>query len=155
MYSTWFSASPRGYCDRNFLLGCASGLYLRGADSDECWEETPLEGVFEVELGSDVRSIMGGLGDLDGLEFLDMAEGEREDGKEDREVRRLLLANGLPFEVLERVLERVLNRGSEVILFVMATDEVSLVEVVPRVDGRCCWSFCISAIFFLVSRVVR
>lgn len=120
-------------------------MYLRGADSDECWEDTPLEGVFEFELGSEVRSIMGGLGDLEGLEFLDMSEGEREDGKEDREVRRLLLANGLPFEVLEKVLER----GAEVLL-AMAV-EVSLAVVVPRVEGRCC----ISAIFFLVSRVVR
>lgn len=70
MYSTWLSVWPRGYCDRSFLAGCASGLYLRGADNDECCDDTPLEGVFEFELGSDVRSvsIMGGLGDLDGLE---------------------------------------------------------------------------------------
>jgi hypothetical protein len=92
IYSTWFSVSPLGYCDRNFLLGCASGLYFLGAERDECCEDTPLEGAFEFELGSDVRSVFilgGGLGLRDGLEFLDMIEGEREEGKEDREVRRL------------------------------------------------------------------
>jgi hypothetical protein len=90
MYSTWFSVFPRGYCDRNFLAGCASGLYLRGADKDECCEDTPLEGVFEFELGSEVRSvsIMGGLGDLDGLECRDITEGDLEDGNEDSDVLR-------------------------------------------------------------------
>jgi hypothetical protein len=37
----------------------------------------PLDGVFELELGSDVRSvsIIGGFGLLEGLEFRDIAEG--------------------------------------------------------------------------------
>jgi len=50
----------------------------------------PLEGVFEFELGSEMRSvsIMGGLGDLDGLlECLDIAEGDLEEGNEDRDWR--------------------------------------------------------------------
>lgn len=64
---------------------------------DECCEETPLEGVFEVELGSEVRSvsIMGGLGDLDGLR--DIALGDREEGNEDRDVLRAP-APALPLE---------------------------------------------------------
>jgi hypothetical protein len=77
---------------------------LRGADRDECGEcceDMPLEGVFEFELGSDVRSvsIIGGFGLLDGLECLDMAEGDREEGKDDREVLRLLIPE-LPFEMV-------------------------------------------------------
>jgi hypothetical protein len=122
IYSTWFSAlSPRGYCDRSFLLECAFGLYFREADSEECWEDISLEGVFEFELGLEVRSvpIMGGLGDLDGLlECLDIAEGDLEGGKEDRDVRRF--AGALPLEL-----------------------QVSVVAVVPLVVGRC-WTACIA-----------
>lgn len=82
---------------------------------------------------------MGGFGDRDGREFLDIAEGDRDDGKEDKEALRLLLpGNEVPFEVLEKVFES----GAAV--------EVSVVEIVPRVVGRC-----ISAIFLLVSFVVR
>lgn len=83
MYSTWFSLDPRGYCDLNLRLGCASALY-RGMgttllpDSDECCEEmpVPVEGVLDFELGSDVRSgsepmapplALGGIGERDGL----------------------------------------------------------------------------------------
>jgi hypothetical protein len=117
IYSTWFSLSPRGYCDRSFLLGCASGLYFRGAERDECCEDTPLDGVFEVELGSEFRSvsIMGGLGDLDGLECRLIAEGEREEGNEDSEVLRF--AGALPLE--------------------LQVDMVSVVPAVPLVVGRC------------------
>ena len=121
IYSTWFSAlSPRGYCDRSFLLECASGLYFCGADSEECWEDIPLQGVFEFELGSEVRSvsIMGGLGDLDGLlECLDIADGDLEEGKEDRD---WWFAGALPLEL-----------------------QVSVVPVVPLVVGRC-WTACIA-----------
>ena len=93
-------------------------MYLRGADSDECWEETPLEGVLELELGSEVWSvsIIGGLGLLDGLGCLvDIAEGERLEGKDDREVLRLT-----PAEPLEIVVVRV-----------------SVVSTAPLVVGRC------------------
>lgn len=72
----------------------------------------PLEGVFE--LGSEVRSvsIMGGLGDLDGLlECRDIADGDLEEGNEDRDWR---FAGALPFEL-----------------------QVSVVPVVPLVVGRC------------------
>ena len=55
---------------------------------------------------------MGGLGDLDGLECRDIADGDREEGKEEREVRRL---GALPLELVV----------------------VSVVPVVPRVVGRC------------------
>jgi hypothetical protein len=94
-------------------LGCASGLYFRGAERDECCDDTPLDGVLEFELGLEVRSvsIMGGLGDLEGLECRDIADGDREEGKEEREVRRL---GALPLELV-----------------------VSVVPVVPRVVGRC------------------
>ena len=74
-------------------FGCASGLYRRGADNEECWDETPLEGAlefeFELELGSEVRSTAAGLGDLEGLLCFDMMEGLLEEGKEDNEVLRL------------------------------------------------------------------
>ena len=104
----------------SFLLGWASGLYRFGADSEECWEETPLEGVFELELGFEVRSvsIIGGLGDLEGLECLDMALGDLQDGKEDSEVLRAPPpAPMLPLESLVAV--------------------VPDVPVVPLVVGRC------------------
>jgi hypothetical protein len=58
-------------------------------------------------------SIMGGFGDLDGLECLDIADGDREEGKEERDVRRL---EALPLEL----------------------PVVSVVAVVPLVVGRCC-----------------
>jgi len=65
-------------------------------------------------------SIMGGLGDLDGLlECLDIAEGDLDEGKEDREVRRL--AGALPLEL-----------------------QVSVVPVVPLVVGPC-WTACIAS----------
>jgi hypothetical protein len=72
---------------------------LRGAERDECFDETPLEGVFELafEFGSDVRwsvSSVGGCGDLD------ICDSEREDGKEERDVLRLtalLLELEVPF----------------------------------------------------------
>jgi hypothetical protein len=74
-------------------VGCASGLYFLGAESEECWDDTPLVGVFELELGSDVRSvsIIGGLGLLEGREFRDIVEGDRAGGNEEREVRRFAL----------------------------------------------------------------
>ena len=60
---------------------------------------------------------MGGFGLLDGLECLDIVEGDREEGKEESEVRRLTPM--LPLE-----------------LVVVAT--VSVVPEVPLVVGRCC-----------------
>lgn len=74
-------------------------MYFLGADSEECCEETPLEGVFPLELGFEVRSvsIMGGFGDLEGLEWRDIVEGDLEDGKEEREVLRC--GGMLPFEL--------------------------------------------------------
>jgi hypothetical protein len=92
-------------------------LYFRGAERDECCEDTPLDGVFEFELGSEFRSIsiIGGLGDLDGLECRLIAEGEREEGNEDNEVLRF--AGALPLELQVAV--------------------VSVVPVVPLVVGRC------------------
>lgn len=43
-----------------------------------------------MELGSDVRSVSpsGSRGDLGGRELCDICDGEREEGKEDSEVRR-------------------------------------------------------------------
>ena len=105
-------------------MGCASGLYFRGAERDECCDDTPLDGVLEFELGLEVRSvsIMGGLGDLDGLECRDIADGDREEGKEEREVRRL---GALPLELVV----------------------VSVVPVVPRVVGRCIVAALVSTSF--------
>ena len=102
-------------------LGCASGLYFRGADSDECCEDIPLDGVFEFELGSDVRSvsIIGGLGDLEGRECRDIVEGDREDGNDERDVLRLGAA--LPLE--------------------LQVAAVSVVPIVPLVVGRCMAAF--------------
>lgn len=59
IYSTCFSFDPRGYCERNRRRGWLAGLYPRGAplDSDECWDDAPVEGVLDFELGSDVRSV--------------------------------------------------------------------------------------------------
>lgn len=111
-------------------------MYLRGPDcKDECCDDTPLEGVFEFELGSEVRSvsIMGGFGDRDGLECLDMAEGDREDGKDDNDVRRFVGAVPLVFHVAAAV---------------------SVVEDdVARVDGSCMSSVPLDLAF--VSLVVR
>jgi hypothetical protein len=99
MYSTWFSVCPLGYWDRNLRLGCASGLYFRGAESEECWEETPLDGVLNSPFASAAGSvsIRGGCGDFDGLECLDICDGEREEGNEEREVLRL---PPLPLELI-------------------------------------------------------
>lgn len=88
MYSTWFSVAPRGYCDRT-LLGWASSR-RRGAEREECCEEGPRDGVLDLELGSDVRSVStgGGWGDLEGRDEWDTCEGERDEGNEDSDVRR-------------------------------------------------------------------
>lgn len=49
-----------------------------------------MDGVLDLELGSELRSvsITGGCGDRDGREVWDIWEGEREAGKDDREVLR-------------------------------------------------------------------
>lgn len=88
------------------------GLYLRGAERDECWEETPLEGVFEFELGFEVRSvsIIGGLGDLEGLEWRDIADGDREEGNEERDVRRFDRTLMFPLELWEAMVSVVVVR---------------------------------------------
>jgi hypothetical protein len=82
IYSTWFSVELRGYCERSFLDGRAWGLVLRGAESDECCEDRPVEGVFDCELGSEMRSISGpgGRGDLEGGgEACDICDSGREE----------------------------------------------------------------------------
>lgn len=58
-------------------------------DIEECCDDTPLEGVLELELGSEVRSVSmaWGFGLLGGLEF-DMVDGGRDAGKDEREVLR-------------------------------------------------------------------
>lgn len=97
MYSTWFSVDPRGYCGRSLRVECASGLYRRGAESEECCDDRPVDGVLDFELGSDDRSVsmIGGCGDREGREWFDICEGDLEAGKLEREVRRLGQA---PFE---------------------------------------------------------
>lgn len=69
-------------------------------ESDECCDDMPVEGVFDFELGSEERSVsmIGGCGDREGREWLDIWEGDREAGKLESEVRRL--AQG-PFELDE------------------------------------------------------
>lgn len=82
-----------------------------------------LDGVFEFELGSEVRSvsIIGGFGDLDGLlECRDIAEGDLELGNEDRDVRGF--GGALPLEL-----------------------QVSDVPMVPLVVGRC-WTACMTCL---------
>lgn len=67
-------------------------MYRLGADSDECCDETPVDGVFDFELGFEERSVSaigGGWGDRDGRDVLDIDEGDREAGKLESEVRRL------------------------------------------------------------------
>lgn len=70
---------------------------MRGAERDECWDDTPLEGVFELplELGSDVRilfvSKMGGCGDLD------IWDCRYKEGKDKRDVLEL---TALPLELV-------------------------------------------------------
>lgn len=91
MYSTWFSVDPRGYCDRSFREGCASGLYRLGADSDECCEDAavrlPIDDVLlDLELGFEVRSVSKFMGGCVAREF-DICEVEREDGNDDRDAR--------------------------------------------------------------------
>lgn len=88
IYSTWFSEVPRGYCDLWRFEGRESAFRRRGARIDECCDEGPIEGVLDLELGSEVRSVsaMGICGDLDGLELCDICDGERE-MKDDIEVR--------------------------------------------------------------------
>jgi hypothetical protein len=73
-------------------------LYRLRADRDECPEETPDDGVLDLELGLEVRSVSvtGGCGDLDGRELWDICEGERdEEGNDDSDVRRV--GNCCPF----------------------------------------------------------
>src|SRR6266566_2546196 len=98
MYSTWFSVIPRGCWECSLRGGCAPGLQRRGGppDRDECWEETPVpvEGVLDLELGLEVRSVSdmmaaaGGWGDREGRELCDdICEPERDDeGNDDSDV---------------------------------------------------------------------
>jgi len=67
---------------------------------------------------------MGGLGDLEGLERLDIVEGDREDGNDEREVRRFVDASCVTF-VFQVEVEKD-GAGAD-----------SVVEVVPLVGGRC------------------
>lgn len=101
IYSTWLSAEPRGYCDLSFLDDRASAFTLRGADDrDECWDDGANDGVLDLELGSEVRSVSatGNCGDLAWREFWDICDGDRDDGNEEREARRLLLLDKEPFD---------------------------------------------------------
>lgn len=57
--------------------------------SEECCDDGPCDGVLDLELGSEDRSVSirgGGCGDLDGRDFCD---GDREGGNEESDVRRL------------------------------------------------------------------
>lgn len=49
-----------------------------------------MEEALDFMLGSEVRSVsaMGGCGDLDGREWKDICDGERDGGNEESEVRR-------------------------------------------------------------------
>ena len=77
----------------------------RRADEDDRCEDSPSDGVFGLELGSEVRSesTIGGCGDLDGLDECETCEEVREGGKDDREVRRLVME---PFEYAPPLLLR-------------------------------------------------
>ncbi len=79
--------------------GCASETGCRGAppERDECWDETPVpvDGVLDLELGLDVRSVSdmmpaSGCGEREGreTEVLDIWESERDEGKDESEVLR-------------------------------------------------------------------
>jgi len=101
MYSTWLSGDPRGYCDLSLREDRASAFTRRGADKDECCDDGPSDGVLDLALGSEVRSVSatGGCGDLACRELRDMSEAERDEGKDRSEARfvseaseRLLLA---------------------------------------------------------------
>lgn len=103
MYSTWFSFDPRGYWDFNRRRDWVPELYLGNGtmllpDKDECCDEipVPVEGVLDLELGSDMRSgsdtippppppATSGMGDREGLEEerCDICDAEREDGGKD------------------------------------------------------------------------
>jgi hypothetical protein len=90
MYSTWFSVPLRGYCERSFRDGCALGFGRWSADKDECCEDSPIEGVLDSELGSETLSAskFGGSGDREGRDPCDICDADREEGNEEREVRR-------------------------------------------------------------------
>jgi hypothetical protein len=105
---------------------------LGGAERDECCELRPLDGVFEDELGSERRSvsIIGGFGERDGLECLDIVEGLREDGKEDKEALRLAAAAAVPLELDVAV--------------------VSVVAMAPLAVGRCCIAALVALIFLYI-----
>jgi hypothetical protein len=121
-------------------------LYFRGADKDECWEDIPLDVVFEVELGSDVRfvAIMGGLGDLEGLlECRDMVEGDLEEGKEEREVLRAAEAPPLPFELHVPLLAWKLVEAAALSVLVIPAFP-------PLVVGRCIACACSACLVALV-----
>lgn len=73
------------------------------ADKDECCEDSPIEGVLDLELGSEERSTSkpGGNGDFEGRETCDICDTEREEGNEEREGLRL---GRLPLEWLRLLL---------------------------------------------------
>ena len=74
-------------------------MVWRSADKDECWEDKPIDGVLDLELGSETRSASkpGGNGDREGRDVCDICDAEREEGNEEREVR---LYGKLPLELL-------------------------------------------------------
>jgi hypothetical protein len=72
-----------------------------------------VDGVLDLELGLDVRSVSvtGGCGDRDGRELWDICEGERdEEGNDESDVRRV---GNCPFEY-ELLLMARLRNGSAV-----------------------------------------
>lgn len=90
MYSTWFSGDSRGYWDRSFRGDWDMGWALARTDRDESSEATvwlAKDEVFELELGWDVRSVSVGGGREGGGGEIPEAELERDEGKEEREVR--------------------------------------------------------------------
>ena len=114
---------------------CAAGLKRRGAESDECCDDRPVDGVFDFELGSDDLSVsaMGGCGDREGREWFDICEGDLEFGKLESEVRRLgqappPLELEPDWELLVCVRER--NGSAAVAEAIMRRPEASVVVVV-------------------------
>lgn len=137
MYSTWFSVAPRGYCERTLRGGWASNVFgRREAERDECCEDGPSEGVFDLELGSEVRSVStrGGWGDLDGRDECDICDGERDEGKDESDVRRPEKDGNAPldWELLVDVRDM---KGSAVAMMATLYRAVAQTVVSPLLSG--------------------
>jgi hypothetical protein len=82
MYSTWFSTASTGYCERNFVLVLAAlGLSPTDSRDEACDKEA-----VSTSSGSKASRSTGGCGER-ALRSLrtEMAEGERDEGKEEKE----------------------------------------------------------------------